>query len=94
MLKTPMDGKSIFSSDSNISAAINGYWTGANGGVISEDITNVDGLNTYQWSPPNSLANQDSVRIRILSKENIVLDPKTKEVYCHNDHWNVLNVFL
>ena len=67
------------SSDSNISAAINGYWTGANGGVIAEDITNVDGLNTYQWSPPSSLANQDSVRIRIVSKENIVLDPKTKE---------------
>jgi len=67
------------SSDSNISAAINGYWTGTNGGVIAEDITNVDGLNTYEWSPPSSLADQDSVRIRIVSNENIVLDPKTKE---------------
>ena len=66
------------SSDTNISAAIDGYWTGSNGGVIAENISNVVGLNTYEWDL-SGFAEQDSLRIRVVSKENVVLDPKQDE---------------
>jgi hypothetical protein len=64
------------SSDTSISAAIDGYWTGVNGGIIAEDVSSVVGLNTYAWVL-NGFSEQDSVRIRIVSNEKVVLDPKT-----------------
>ena len=66
------------SSDTNISAGIDGYWTGINGGIIAEEVSSVVGLNTYEWDL-SGFAEQDSVRIRIVSKENVVLDPKTQQ---------------
>ena len=66
------------SSDTNISAGIDGYWTGINGGIIAEGVSSVVGLNTYEWDL-SGFAEQDSVRIRIVSKENVVLDPKTQQ---------------
>ena len=66
------------SSDTNISAAIDGYWTGSNGGIIAENISNVVGLNTYEWDLSGFAVN-DSLRIRVVSKENVVLDPKQDE---------------
>jgi len=64
------------SSDTNISAALDGYWSGVNGGIIAEDVSSVAGLNTYEWDL-NGFSEQDSLRIRIVSKENVVLDQKT-----------------
>jgi len=64
------------SSDTSISATIDGYWTGVNGGIIAEDVSSVVGLNTYAWVL-NGFSEQDSVRIRIVSNEKVVLDPKT-----------------
>jgi hypothetical protein len=55
------------SSCSNISAIIDGYWTGVNGDIIAENVSSVDGLNTYEWDL-NGFSEQDSVRIRIVSK--------------------------
>jgi len=66
------------SSDTNLSAAIDGYWSGASGGIIAENVSNVAGLNTYEWDL-SGFTEQDSLRIRIVSKENVVLDPKTEE---------------
>ena len=66
------------SSDTNISAGINGYWAGINGGIIAEEVSSVVGLNTYEWDF-SGFAEQDSVRILIVSKENVVLDPKTQQ---------------
>ncbi len=66
------------SSDTNITAALDGYWTGVNGGIIAEEVSNVAGLNTYEWDL-SGFSEQDSVRIRIVSKENVVLDLKTDE---------------
>ena len=48
------------------------------GGIIAEEISSVVGLNTYRWDL-SGFAEQDSVRIRIVSKENVVLDPKTQQ---------------
>ena len=64
------------SSDTNISAAVDGYWSGVNGGIIAEDVSSAAGLNTYEWDL-NGFSEQDSLRIRIVSKENVVLDQKT-----------------
>jgi len=64
------------SSDTNISAALDGYWSGVNGGIIAEDVSSVAGLNTYEWDL-NGFSEQDSLRIRIVSKEDVVLDQKT-----------------
>ena len=64
------------SSDTNISAEIDGYWSGVNGGIIAEDVSSAAGLNTYEWDL-NGFSEQDSLRIRIVSKENVVLDQKT-----------------
>ena len=64
------------SSDTNISAALDGYWSGVNGGIIAEDVSSAAGLNTYEWDL-NGFSEQDSLRIRIVSKENVVLDQKT-----------------
>jgi hypothetical protein len=66
------------SSDTNISAAIEGYWAGVNGGIIAENVPSVAGLNTYEWDL-SGFSEQDSLRIRIVSKEKVVLDPKTEE---------------
>ena len=66
------------SSDTNISAGIDGYWTGINGGIIAEEVSSVVGLNTYEWDL-SGFAEQDSVRIRIVSKEKVALDPKTQQ---------------
>lgn len=66
------------SSDTNITANLDGYWTGVNGGIIAEEVSNVAGLNTYEWDL-SGFSEQDSVRIRIVSKENVVLDLKTEE---------------
>ena len=49
-----------------------------NGGIIAEEVSNVAGLNTYEWDL-SGFSEQDSVRIRIVSKENVVLDLKTEE---------------
>jgi hypothetical protein len=64
------------SSDTSISAAIDGYWTGVNGGIIAEDVSSAVGLTTYAWDL-NGFSEQDSVRILIVSNEKVVLDPKT-----------------
>ena len=64
------------SSDTNISATIDGYWTGVNGDIIAENVSSAAGLNTYEWDL-NGISEQDSVRIRIISKEKVVLDQKT-----------------
>ena len=66
------------SSDTNISAAIDGYWAGASGGIIAENVSSVAGFNTYEWDLAG-ISEQDSLRILIVSKENVVLDPKTEE---------------
>ena len=66
------------SPDTNISAAIDGYWSGTNGGIIAEDVTSAAGLNTYEWNL-SGFSEQDSLRILIVSKENVVLDSKTDE---------------
>jgi hypothetical protein len=66
------------SSDTSISAAIDGYWTGVNGGIIAKDVSSAVGLTTYAWDL-NEFPEQasDSVRILIESTEEVVLDPKT-----------------
>jgi hypothetical protein len=64
------------SSDTNISAMVEGYWTGVNGNIIAQDCTSVAGLNTYKWDL-NVIPESDSVRILIESTEEVVLDPKT-----------------
>ena len=66
------------SSDSNLNAYVEGYWTGINGGVIAENIPIASGLNSYEWDL-TGFPESDSVRIRIVSVENVVLDQKTKE---------------
>ena len=66
------------SPDSNISASAEGYWTGINGGIIAENVPTVSGLNSYEWDL-TSFAENDSVRIRIVSDEKVVLDQKTDE---------------
>jgi hypothetical protein len=38
-----------------------------NGDIIAENVSSVDGLNTYEWDL-NGFSEQDSVRIRIVSK--------------------------
>ena len=66
------------SSDSNINAGFEGYWTGINGGIIAENVPSVPGLNSYQWNL-SGFAESDSVRIRIVSDEKVVLNQETKE---------------
>ena len=66
------------SSDSNISAFAEGYWTGLNGGLIAEDVASVSGLNSYEWDL-TGFAENDSIRIRIVSNEKVVLDEKTEQ---------------
>ena len=66
------------SSDSNISAFAEGYWTGLNGGLIAEDVASVSGLNSYEWDL-TGFAENDSIRIRIVSNEKVVLDENTEQ---------------
>tara|TARA_B100001287_G_scaffold95745_1_gene80466 strand:- start:40 stop:834 length:795 start_codon:yes stop_codon:yes gene_type:complete len=66
------------SSDSNLNASAEGYWTGINGGVIAQNVSTVSGLNSYEWDL-TGFPESDSVRIRIVSDEKVVLDQKTQE---------------
>jgi hypothetical protein len=66
------------SSDSNISAFAEGYWTGLNGGLIAEDVASVSGLNSYEWNL-TGFAENDSIRIRIVSNEKVILDENTEQ---------------
>ena len=66
------------SSDSNLNASAEGYWTGINGGVIAQNVPTVSGLNSYEWDL-TGFSESDSVRIRIVSDEKVVLDQKTDE---------------
>jgi hypothetical protein len=66
------------SSDSNLTAFAEGYWTGLNGGLIAADVASVAGINSYEWDL-TGFAENDSIRIRIVSNENVVLDEKTEK---------------
>ena len=66
------------SSDSNLNASAIGYWTGINGGIIAENVPNVSGLNNYEWDL-TGFPESDSVRIRIVSDEKVILDKKADE---------------
>ena len=66
------------SSDSNLNAFAEGYWTGSNGGLIAEDVASIAGLNSYEWDL-TGFAENDSVRIRIVSNEKVVLDEETEQ---------------
>tara|TARA_B100001094_G_scaffold207382_1_gene201254 strand:- start:873 stop:1412 length:540 start_codon:yes stop_codon:yes gene_type:complete len=66
------------SSDSNLSSFAEGFWTGLNGGLIAENVPSVAGLNSYEWDLSGFLES-DSVRIRIVSDEKVVLDEKTDQ---------------
>ena len=49
-----------------------------NGGVIAQNVPTVSGLNSYEWDL-TGFSESDSVRIRIVSDEKVVLDQKTDE---------------
>jgi hypothetical protein len=66
------------SSDSNLNAFAEGYWTGSNGGLIAEDVASIAGLNSYEWDL-TGFAENDSIRIRIVSNEKVVLDEETEQ---------------
>ena len=66
------------SSDSNISAFAEGFWTGLNGGLIAENVSTVAGLNSYEWDL-SGFPVSDSIRLRIVSDEEVVLDEKTDQ---------------
>jgi len=66
------------SSDSNLNAFAEGYWTGLNGGLIAEDVVSIAGLNSFEWDL-TGFAENDSVRIRIVSNEKVVLDKETEQ---------------
>ena len=66
------------SSDSSISSFAEGFWTGLNGGLIAENISTIAGLNSYEWDL-SGFPVSDSVRIRIVSDEKVVLDEKTDQ---------------
>ena len=66
------------SSDSNLNAGAEGYWTGENGDIIAENVPTVSGLNSYEWDL-SGFPESDSVRIRIVSSEKVVLDQKTEK---------------
>ena len=66
------------SCDSNLNARAEGYWTGINGGIIAQNVPTVSGLNSYEWDL-TGFPESDSVRIRIVSDEKVVLDQKTDE---------------
>ena len=66
------------SPDSSLSSFAEGFWTGLNGGLIAENVPSVAGLNSYEWDL-SGFQESDSVRIRIVSDEKVVLDEKTDQ---------------
>ena len=66
------------SSDSNLNASAEGYWTGINGGIIAQNVSTVSGLNSYEWDL-TGFPESDSVRIRIVSDEKVVLKELQRE---------------
>ena len=66
------------SPDSSLSSFAEGFWTGLNGGLIAENVPSVAGLNSYVWDL-SGFQESDSVRIRIVSDEKVVLDEKTDQ---------------
>ena len=49
-----------------------------NGGLIAEDVASIAGLNSYEWDL-TGFAENDSIRIRIVSNEKVVLDEETEQ---------------
>ena len=49
-----------------------------NGGLIAEDVVSIAGLNSFEWDL-TGFAENDSVRIRIVSNEKVVLDKETEQ---------------
>ena len=46
--------------------------------MIAENVSSVAGLNSYEWDL-SGFSESDSVRIRIVSDEKVVLDEKTNQ---------------